>query len=188
MNVELAFNAIAKELHRKSLTAADCIGEGRGANCKTRDSFNIKQYVDDEKEKVSCCWWTRANQFQSPKNLQVSSRPPALFRSEVQYVNRHTAFQIIWVYKWDRAESWFFCVALSLAQSALTNLNNFLCLFYDSLRWSVCRFLITVFPFKMLKVRTLTRLNAIADQYLFGGCNGCLLALYDNKGSLCVAL
>lgn len=55
MNVELAFNAIAKELHRKSLTAADCIGDGRGANCKTRDSFNIKQYVESEKEKVTCC-------------------------------------------------------------------------------------------------------------------------------------
>lgn len=55
MNVELAFNAIAKELHRKSLTAADCFGEGKNANCKTRDSFNINQYVESEKEKLSCC-------------------------------------------------------------------------------------------------------------------------------------
>lgn len=55
MNVELAFNAIAKELHKKSLTAADCFGEGKGAYCKTRDSFNINEYVESEKEKVSCC-------------------------------------------------------------------------------------------------------------------------------------
>ncbi|XP_039253691.1 ras-related protein Rab-37-like [Styela clava] len=55
MNVELAFKAVARELHRKSLTAADCIGYDRGANCKTRDSFNISKYVEEEKEKMSCC-------------------------------------------------------------------------------------------------------------------------------------
>lgn len=55
MNVELAFNAIAKELHRKSLTAADCFGEENSANCKTRDSFNITEYVENEKQKMSCC-------------------------------------------------------------------------------------------------------------------------------------
>lgn len=50
-NVELAFDAIARELHKKSITAADRIGSKRNLN---DDAFDLRDYVEGEREK-SCC-------------------------------------------------------------------------------------------------------------------------------------
>ncbi|XP_002124213.2 ras-related protein Rab-26-like [Ciona intestinalis] len=51
VNVDLAFDAVARELHKKSLTPADYIGRDMSGS----QSFNLKQYVQSEKERTTCC-------------------------------------------------------------------------------------------------------------------------------------
>ncbi|XP_076821083.1 ras-related protein Rab-37-like isoform X2 [Clavelina lepadiformis] len=48
LNVDLAFEAVAQELYNNSLTAADLVGSHK-------ESFDLKNYVDSEKERSNCC-------------------------------------------------------------------------------------------------------------------------------------